>query len=185
MKMSDYQKGEWQVVWDGLFWHFMDKHRAFFLKNPRLGMLVRTFDKMSEDKKQEHLKKAFNYLNSLWVLSPLVTQSKYYFYQLTWVNLFLHLIKKHKMDLKNIQTEIDASYLYKQLSTAEKDPNVSHVFAQMSEIEFSHALAFAKKFNLKIENLPKPSIALIYHCFILFIFKFVYFCFKFLDCFSK
>lgn len=62
------------------------------------------------------------------------------------------------MDLKNIQTEIDASYLYKQLSTVEKDPNVSHVFAQMSEIEFSHALAFAKKFNLKIENLPKPSI---------------------------
>jgi len=65
MKMSDYQKGEWQVIWDGLFWHFMDKHRAFFLKNPRLGMLVRTFDKMSEDKKQEHLKKALNYLNSL------------------------------------------------------------------------------------------------------------------------
>ncbi len=62
------------------------------------------------------------------------------------------------MDLKNIQTEIDASYLYKQLSTVEKDPNVSHVFAQMSEIELSHALAFAKKFNLKIENLPKPSI---------------------------
>ena len=65
MKMSDYQKGEWQAVWDGLFWHFMDKQRAFFLKNPRLGMLVRTFDKMSEDKKQEHLKNADFYLNSL------------------------------------------------------------------------------------------------------------------------
>ncbi|MFZ4377418.1 MAG: cryptochrome/photolyase family protein, partial [Saprospiraceae bacterium] len=65
MKMSDYPKGEWQAVWDGLFWHFMDKQRAFFLKNPRLGMLVRTFDKMSEDKKQEHLKNADFYLNSL------------------------------------------------------------------------------------------------------------------------
>jgi deoxyribodipyrimidine photolyase-related protein len=65
MKMSDYPKGEWQAVWDGLFWHFMDKQRAFFLKNPRLGMLVRTFDKMSEDKKQEHLKNAHFYLNSL------------------------------------------------------------------------------------------------------------------------
>lgn len=65
MKMSDYPKGEWQAVWDGLFWHFMDKQRAFFLKNPRLGMLVRTFDKMSEDKKQEHLKNALDYLNSL------------------------------------------------------------------------------------------------------------------------
>lgn len=65
MKMSDYPKGEWQAVWDGLFWHFMDKQRAFFLKNPRLGMLVRTFDKMSEEKKQEHLKNAHFYLNSL------------------------------------------------------------------------------------------------------------------------
>lgn len=62
------------------------------------------------------------------------------------------------MDLKNIQTEIDASYLYKQLSIVEKDPNVAHVFTQMSEIELSHAIIFAKKFNLSIENLPKPSL---------------------------
>ena len=62
------------------------------------------------------------------------------------------------MDLKNIQTEIDASYLYKQLSIAEKDINVALVFAQMSEIELSHAIAFAKKFNLSVENLPKPSL---------------------------
>ena len=62
------------------------------------------------------------------------------------------------MDLKNIQTEIDASYLYKKLSIAEKDINVALVFAQMSEIELSHAIAFAKKFNLSVENLPKPSL---------------------------
>ncbi|MEO6537710.1 MAG: cryptochrome/photolyase family protein, partial [Ferruginibacter sp.] len=46
MKMSDYKKGEWQKVWDGLFWRFMHTHRAFFLQNPRLGMLVKSFDKM-------------------------------------------------------------------------------------------------------------------------------------------
>jgi len=51
MKMSDYPKGEWQVIWDALFWRFMDMHREFFLQNPRLGMLVKTFDKMSDDKK--------------------------------------------------------------------------------------------------------------------------------------
>lgn len=61
------------------------------------------------------------------------------------------------MDLKNIQTEIDASYLYKQLSIAEKDVNVARVFAQMSDIELSHATAFAKKFNLNADQLPKPS----------------------------
>ncbi len=65
MKMSDYEKGEWQQVWDGLFWRFMHVHRDFFLKNPRLGMLVRTFDKMSEEKRNTHLVNAENYLSSL------------------------------------------------------------------------------------------------------------------------
>ncbi len=65
MKMSDYDKGDWQETWDGLFWRFMHTHRDFFLSNPRLGMLVRTFDKMSDEKKQNHLKNAENYLNML------------------------------------------------------------------------------------------------------------------------
>ena len=65
MKMSDYKKGEWQKTWDGLFWRFMDVHRDFFLKNPRLGMLVRTFDKMLPEKKEDHLKNAETYLNLL------------------------------------------------------------------------------------------------------------------------
>jgi deoxyribodipyrimidine photolyase-related protein len=65
MKMSDYQKGDWQPVWDGLFWRFMHVHRDFFLKNPRLGMLVRTFDKMPDEKQQLHLKNANLFLDSL------------------------------------------------------------------------------------------------------------------------
>ena len=40
IKMSNYKKGDWQATWDGLFWSFMNKHRSFFLSNPRLGMLV-------------------------------------------------------------------------------------------------------------------------------------------------
>jgi deoxyribodipyrimidine photolyase-related protein len=62
MKMSDYKKGDWQLIWDGLFWRFMDKHRTFFLSNPRLGMLVRTFDKMSDEKKNSLLSAAENHL---------------------------------------------------------------------------------------------------------------------------
>ncbi|MGI9138674.1 MAG: cryptochrome/photolyase family protein [Sediminibacterium sp.] len=65
MKMSDYEKGEWQSIWDGLFWRFMHEHRSFFLKNPRLGMLVGTFDKMSAEKKETHLNNANYYLNKL------------------------------------------------------------------------------------------------------------------------
>lgn len=51
MKMSDYPKGEWQETWDALFWRFLDVHREVFLKNPRLGMLVKTYDKWPEEKK--------------------------------------------------------------------------------------------------------------------------------------
>jgi deoxyribodipyrimidine photolyase-related protein len=65
MKMSNYQKGDWQEIWDGLFWRFMDKHRKFFLSNPRLGMLIKTFDKMSASKKSQHLSSAENYLKKL------------------------------------------------------------------------------------------------------------------------
>jgi deoxyribodipyrimidine photolyase-related protein len=65
MKMSDYQKGDWQPIWDGLFWRFLHTHRDFFLQNPRLGMLVKTFDKMDREKQQNHLRKANEFLMRL------------------------------------------------------------------------------------------------------------------------
>jgi len=65
MKMSDYPKGDWQNTWDALFWRFLDNQRSFFLKNPRLGMLVRTFDKWDESKKKAIHQKANDYLASL------------------------------------------------------------------------------------------------------------------------
>ncbi len=65
LKMSDYEKGEWTATWDGLFWRFMHVHRSFFLKNPRLGMLVKTFDKMQEEKQNTHLTNAEKYLLKL------------------------------------------------------------------------------------------------------------------------
>ncbi len=65
VKMSDYKKGEWQKVWDGLFWRFMHTHREFFLQNPRLGMLVGSFDKMPESKQKAHLDNANRFLAGL------------------------------------------------------------------------------------------------------------------------
>ena len=65
MKMSDYEKADWQPVWDGLFWRFMHVHRSFFLKNPRLGMLVNTFDKMTTEKQQLHLTNAAQFLKKI------------------------------------------------------------------------------------------------------------------------
>ena len=65
MKMGNFEKGAWQATWDGLFWHFMDKQRNFFLSNPRLGMLIHTFDKMPLEKREVHLTNAQNYFDSL------------------------------------------------------------------------------------------------------------------------
>ena len=65
MKMSDFPKGEWHATWDALFWRFMHVHREFFLSNPRLGMLVRMFDKMESDKQNQHLETADAYLDKL------------------------------------------------------------------------------------------------------------------------
>jgi deoxyribodipyrimidine photolyase-related protein len=55
LKMSDYKKGEWCEVWDGLFWRFISKHEKFFSKNPRMNMMVKTFEKMDPLKKKRLL----------------------------------------------------------------------------------------------------------------------------------
>jgi deoxyribodipyrimidine photolyase-related protein len=65
LKMSNHKKGPWCEIWDALFWRFMHVHRSFFLQNPRLGMLINTFDKMAAEKRNAHLQKAEAWLNNL------------------------------------------------------------------------------------------------------------------------
>jgi vacuolar iron transporter family protein len=65
---------------------------------------------------------------------------------------------KNKAAKQNLQTEIDASFLYQKLADHESDDTIVHVFRQMSEIEQSHALAFAKANNVEKTALPGPSI---------------------------
>ncbi len=65
MKMSNYKKGPWQEVWDALFWRFMHTHRDFLKKNPRLNMLVSTFDKMESQKRTKLLEISKKYLAEL------------------------------------------------------------------------------------------------------------------------
>lgn len=65
LKMSDYKKGPWQNTWDGLFWRFLHVHRDYFAGNYRLGMLIKTFDNMPNEKRQSHLNNAETFLNGL------------------------------------------------------------------------------------------------------------------------
>jgi VIT1/CCC1 family predicted Fe2+/Mn2+ transporter len=59
--------------------------------------------------------------------------------------------------MKNIQIEVDAWFLYQKLSENEEDPILADVFKQMSEIELSHAIAFAKENKVDPTQICKPS----------------------------
>jgi deoxyribodipyrimidine photolyase-related protein len=49
-KMGGYAKEDWCDGVDGLYWQFIRKHREFFLKNPRLSMMVRASEKITEER---------------------------------------------------------------------------------------------------------------------------------------
>lgn len=65
LKMSDESKGAWCAVWDGLFWTFIADHMEFFLSNPRLSMMARTWNKMPGSKQAAHRRAAETFLASL------------------------------------------------------------------------------------------------------------------------
>lgn len=61
-KMSNYGKGPWNDIWDGLFWRFISVNQDFFLKNPRMSMMVHSFNRMSDEKRSQHLENASSFL---------------------------------------------------------------------------------------------------------------------------
>jgi deoxyribodipyrimidine photolyase-related protein len=65
LKMSDETKGPWCEVWDGLFWTFIADHADFFLANPRLSMMARTWQKMPASKQSAHRRAADAFLASI------------------------------------------------------------------------------------------------------------------------
>jgi len=51
LRMSNYKKGEWCDTVDGLYWRFIETNREFFAKNPRLGLMLKSLDRMDQDRK--------------------------------------------------------------------------------------------------------------------------------------
>jgi deoxyribodipyrimidine photolyase-related protein len=45
LKMSNYPRGEWTEIWDGLFWRFLQKHRSLFSSNNRTLTLMQILKK--------------------------------------------------------------------------------------------------------------------------------------------
>jgi deoxyribodipyrimidine photolyase-related protein len=65
LKMSDYKKGPWCEIWDALYWRFIYLHKDFFLKNPRMSMMVRQVEKMESERFNKLMKTAEDYLQKL------------------------------------------------------------------------------------------------------------------------
>ena len=65
LKMSDEPKGPWCTIWDALFWTFIGDYAPFFLKNPRLSMMARSWAKQSAEKQDSHRKIADDFLANL------------------------------------------------------------------------------------------------------------------------
>lgn len=45
LKMSNFNKGDWTEIWDGLFWRFIQKHEPLFSSNPRTLNMVHLMKK--------------------------------------------------------------------------------------------------------------------------------------------
>ena len=51
LRMSNYKKGEWCDVVDGLYWRFIEKNIGFFEKNPRLSLMTRALGRLDKERK--------------------------------------------------------------------------------------------------------------------------------------
>ena len=63
MQMSNYQRGEWADVWDGLLLQFIEKHHAILAKNTRMRVIVQRFDRLDADRKRIIGYRANDFLN--------------------------------------------------------------------------------------------------------------------------
>ncbi len=62
LKMMHFKRGPWCDVMDGLYWKFIERHKKFFIKNPRLAMMVRVLEKMNRERKIRIFKAANNFI---------------------------------------------------------------------------------------------------------------------------
>ncbi len=51
IKMSNYKKGNWSDIVDGLYWNFIHNHREVLSKNPRMGMVMMSYKKLNKNRK--------------------------------------------------------------------------------------------------------------------------------------
>lgn len=64
-RMSDFSRGRWCDIWDGLYWRFIYKHRETLARNPRLKIMASRLGRSPKGWIQAHVRTAERYLASL------------------------------------------------------------------------------------------------------------------------
>lgn len=57
--------GDHACPFNSLYWHFHHRHRTLLEKNPRIGMVYRTLDRMEADELKITLHEAEQYLTTI------------------------------------------------------------------------------------------------------------------------
>lgn len=64
-KMGSFPKGEWNQIWDSLYWYQLMENKDRYQNNMRMKLVIALLDKMEASKKVQYQNKAVSYLNSL------------------------------------------------------------------------------------------------------------------------
>ena len=64
-KMGNHPRGEWETVWDGLYWRWIWNHCDELARNPRWAMMCAMVRKMEPARRDAHLEAAERFLESL------------------------------------------------------------------------------------------------------------------------
>jgi deoxyribodipyrimidine photolyase-related protein len=52
LQVSNYERGTWADVWDGLYWRFVEKHKEMLGKNPNTRATVQRLSRLDADRKR-------------------------------------------------------------------------------------------------------------------------------------
>jgi len=58
LKMSDYGRGDWCDIVDGLYWRFIGKNRRVFANNHRMSMMVKMYDRLDDARRNRITREA-------------------------------------------------------------------------------------------------------------------------------
>lgn len=64
LQVSDYERGEWSNVWDGLYWRFIEKHKDQLKHNPRMRSVVQRLERLDPDQRRIIHYRAEDFLNN-------------------------------------------------------------------------------------------------------------------------